>query len=143
MSSQHEGPAAGTAQEPAKPPVEFEGGRNIAMKVPPHQWDETVRFYRDVVGLEVIEHEPTEPPSVGFVFGANQLWIDRVDHFSQAEVWLEMHVADVAAAADHLDSAGVVRRDEIEPLGETFEGFWITNPAGVINLVAKPDQSGY
>jgi hypothetical protein len=40
--------------------IEFAGGRNIAMKVPPHQWDETVRFYRDVVRLEVIDHEPTE-----------------------------------------------------------------------------------
>jgi hypothetical protein len=43
----------------------------------------------------------------------------------------------------NIASAGVVRRDEIEPLGEAFDGFWISNPAGVINLVAKPDQSGY
>jgi hypothetical protein len=28
----------------------FAGGRNIAMKVPPHLWDATVRFYRDVGG---------------------------------------------------------------------------------------------
>lgn len=126
-----------------KPDRRFAGGRNIAMKVPPHQWDETVRFYRDVVGLEVIEHEPTEPPSVGFVFGANQLWIDRVDRFSQSEVWLELSVADVRGAADRLEAAGVVRRDEIEPLGDDFEGFWITNPAGVIHMVSKPGQSGY
>jgi catechol 2,3-dioxygenase-like lactoylglutathione lyase family enzyme len=122
---------------------EFAGGRNIAMKVPPHQWDDTVRFYRDVLGLAVIEHEPTDPPSVGFAFGANQLWIDRVEHFSQAELWLELSADDVEGAATRLKEAGIVRCDEIEPLGDGFDGFWIANPAGIIHLVSKPDQRGY
>jgi catechol 2,3-dioxygenase-like lactoylglutathione lyase family enzyme len=121
----------------------FAGGRNIAMKVPPHLWDATVRFYRDVAGLPVIEHEPTQPPSVGFRFGANNLWVDRVDHVSHAEVWLELSVDDVEAAAGELRDAGVVRRDEIEPLGESFRGFWIANPAGIIHMVSEPDQDGY
>jgi catechol 2,3-dioxygenase-like lactoylglutathione lyase family enzyme len=119
---------------------EFAGGRNIAMKVPPHVWEATVRFYRDVVGLKVIEHAPTVPPSVGFEFGANQLWIDRVDGLSQAEIWLELIASDVQAAASHLESAGIVRRDEIEPLPEGFEGFWIRSPASIIHLVSRPDQ---
>jgi catechol 2,3-dioxygenase-like lactoylglutathione lyase family enzyme len=123
--------------------TDFRGGRNIAMKVPPHLWDETVRFYRDVAGLEVIEHEPTDPPSVGFVFGANQLWIDRVEHVSHAELWLELNVDDVDAAAERLEQAGVARRDEIEPLGDSFDGYWIANPAGIIHLVSRPGQSGY
>jgi catechol 2,3-dioxygenase-like lactoylglutathione lyase family enzyme len=123
--------------------IEFTGGRNIAMKVPPHQWDETVGFYRDVLGLEVIEHEPTQPPSVGFVFGANQLWIDRVEHVSQAELWLELNVADPGSAASHLEAAGVARRDEIEPLGDSFDGYWISNSAGIIHLVSRPEQQGY
>lgn len=118
----------------------FAGGRNIAMKVPPHLWDATVQFYRDVVGLKVIEHAPTVPPSVGFEFGANQLWIDRVDGLSQAEIWLELSTSDVEAAASHLKSAGVVRRDEIEPLPEGFAGFWITSPASIIHLISKPEQ---
>lgn len=118
----------------------FAGGRNIAMKVPPHLWNATVQFYQDVVGLKVIEHAPSVPPSVGFEFGANQLWIDRVDGLSQAEIWLELSTSDVQAAARHLESAGVVRRDEIEPLPEGFEGFWITNPASIIHMVAKPDH---
>jgi hypothetical protein len=118
----------------------FAGGRNIAMKVPPHLWDATVQFYQDVVGLKVIEHAPTVPPSVGFEFGANQLWIDRVDRLSQAEVWLELTTDDVKGAAPHLKAAGIVRRDEIEPLPESFEGFWIQNPASIIHIVKKPDQ---
>ena len=120
--------------------AKFAGGRNIAMKVPPHLWDATVHFYRDVVGLKVIEKSPTTPPSVCFEFGANQLWIDRVDGLSQAEIWLELSTPDVQAAASHLKSAGIVRRDEIEPLPEGFEGFWIQNPASIIHMVKKPDQ---
>ncbi len=110
------------------------------MKVPPHLWEATVQFYRDVVGLKVIEHEATVPPSVGFEFGANQLWVDRVDALSQAEVWLELTSSDVQGAAEHLKAAGIVRRDEIEPLPADFEGFWIQNPASIIHIVAKPDE---
>src|SRR5690606_29142565 len=77
----------------------YSGGRNIAMKVPTHQYDETVRFYRDVIGLAQIEgHEP----AVGFHFGANQLWIDQAPGMSQAEIWLEIVMDDKDAAADHL-----------------------------------------
>jgi hypothetical protein len=118
----------------------FAGGRNIAMKVPPHLWDMTVRFYRDVAGLKPIEHSPTDPPSVSFEFGANVLWIDRVAGLSQAEIWLELNTADVQVAAGHLQSAGIVRLDEIEALPEDFEGFWIASPASIIHLVAKPEQ---
>jgi len=120
--------------------AKFAGSRNIAMKVPPHLWDATVKFYRDVVGLNVIEHAPTVPPSVCFEFGANQLWIDRVDGLSQAEIWLELSTFNVQAAASHFKSADIVRRDEIEPLPESFDGFWIQNPASIIHMVKKPDE---
>jgi hypothetical protein len=40
---------------------EFAGGLNIAMKVPPYVWEATVAFYRDVVGLKVMEHAPPCP----------------------------------------------------------------------------------
>jgi hypothetical protein len=29
----------------------YDGGRNIAMKVPPHQWGQTVALHRDTLGL--------------------------------------------------------------------------------------------
>jgi catechol 2,3-dioxygenase-like lactoylglutathione lyase family enzyme len=118
----------------------FKGGRNIAMKVPPEQWQEVVRFYRDVLRLPLVEHDPadTVTPTVVFEFGPNHLWIDRVDSISQAELWLELEVDDLDAAAEHLASAGVARRDEIEPLGEGFPGFWISSPAQIIHLVVKP-----
>jgi hypothetical protein len=119
--------------------VEFTGGRNIAMKVPPHQWEATVGFYRDVLGLPVLDGPPTEPPSVSFEFGANRLWIDRVEGMSQAELWLELNASDVGGAAELLESSGIDRRDEIEALPEGLEGFWISSPASIIHLVASPD----
>ncbi|MFC5587194.1 VOC family protein [Nitratireductor kimnyeongensis] len=108
------------------------GGRNIAMKVPPHQYDETVRFYRDVLGMEQIEELL---PAVGFRFGANQLWIDKMPGMSQSELWLEIVTDDTKAAAARLEAAGIARCDEIEPLGENFDGFWISSPAQIIHLV--------
>ena len=112
----------------------FEGGKNIAMKLPSHVFDQTVAFYRDVLSLHILEEDDT---SIVFEFGEQNLWLDRVDHFSQAEIWLEIVTDDVEAAADYLNSKGTVRRDEIEPLPEGFDGFWICNPANVIHLVSQ------
>lgn len=108
---------------------EFTAGRNIAMKVPPHAYDATVRFYGDVLGLEPLRNHL---PHVGFEFGGKQLWIDRVGGLSRAEVWLEIVTDDVAAAAAHFERAGVVRCDEIEPLPQGHQGFWIMDPASIV-----------
>ena len=117
----------------------FAGGRNIAMKVPPHQWKATVAFYRDTLGLPELDNPFTSgPPSVGFSFGPNRLWIDRVPGVSQAELWLQVTTADTAAAAGHLATAGVARCDEIEPL-DSDTAFWVASPAGIVHLVSEPD----
>lgn len=116
----------------------FSAGRNIAMKVPPHLYDATVQFYRDIVGLdEITKHLP----SIGFKFGSNQLWIDKVPGISQAETWLEIVTNDIAAAAEHLHAAGVVRCDAIEPLTEGFQAFWVSSPASIIHLVCKDSDA--
>ncbi|QZO15617.1 VOC family protein [Pseudoalteromonas piscicida] len=118
--------------------VKFTAGRNIAMKLPPHQYDATLQFYRDVIGLkEITEHTP----SVGFEFGSNNLWLDSVPGISQAETWLEIVTNDIAAASEHLKAAGVVRCDEIEPLPEGFQAFWVSSPASIIHLVCKDSES--
>jgi hypothetical protein len=115
----------------------FRGGRNIAMKVPPNQWETTVAFYGETLGLERLENQG---PSAVFRFGAMQLWIDRCSGLSQAELWLEVQSDDVVAAAEHLGRSDAVRCDEIEPLPADFQGFWIANPAGIIHLVAHPSE---
>lgn len=122
-------------------PVTFAGGRNIAMKVPPHLWEQTVRFYRETVALPEIENPfDSEAASVGFQFGAMRLWIDRVPGVSQAELWLQLTTNDPVAAAQRLAEAqGIARCDDIEPLGET-SAFWISSPASIVHLVSEPDS---
>ncbi|GAB1584436.1 VOC family protein [Phyllobacterium phragmitis] len=112
------------------------GGIDIAIKVPPHQYEATIAFYRDVIGLEPIT---AKAPAIGFEFGPNKLWIDEAPAMSQAEVWLEFFTSDFDAAADHLDQAGVVRCDAVEKLPEGFKGGWITSPANIVHLVREPD----
>ena len=114
--------------------ADLAGGPNIAMKVPPERFETTVAFYRDTLGLGVLKDTAQ---SVAFSYGPIQLWIDCRDQVSHAEVWLELVTDDTETAARDLAEKGVVRRDEIEPLPEGFDGFWITNPASVIHLVSS------
>jgi hypothetical protein len=92
----------------------------------------TLPFYRDVIGLPPIE---TLLPDIVFKFGDKRLWLDAVDHISQAEIWLEIQTDDVKAAAKYLDLKDIIRCDKIENLPRSFEGFWITNPANIVHLV--------
>ncbi len=103
-------------------------GQNIAIKVPKHKWADTVEFYRERVGLRVVR-EMTN--SVGFSFGEMTLWVDRVQHQSQVDVWLELFTDDPEEALTQLGSP---RRDELEPLDDV-NGHWTSDPAGVILLV--------
>jgi hypothetical protein len=116
--------------------AKIKGGINIAMKVPPHQYEATIAFYRDVIGLKPFT---AKAPAIGFELGPNRLWIDEAPAMSQAEVWLELFTDDFPAAADHLANAGVIRCDAIEALGEGFRGGWIVNPANIVHLVREPD----
>jgi len=103
-------------------------GKNIAIKVPLHKWDETVAFYRDRVGLEVAKELSN---STGFVFGNLTLWIDKVEKQSQVDVWLELFSDDPDGA---LEALGSPKRDELEPLDDV-NGHWTSDPAGVVLLV--------
>ncbi|MCC2608246.1 VOC family protein [Neorhizobium petrolearium] len=111
------------------------GGIDIAMKVPPHQYQETLAFYRDVVRLKEITDKA---PAIGFELGPNRLWIDEAPMLSQAEIWLELFTDDFGAAAAHLEKSGVVRCDAIEPLPGGFKGGWVTNPANIVHMVREP-----
>ena len=120
--------------------VKFAAGSNIAMKVPSHEYEETVSFYRDTLGFEVLgPNPPGEVEATCFRFGAAKLWIDRIPGLSQAEIWLQVETDDIEAAADYLEERACPRRDEIEPLPASMNGFWISNPANVIHLVVRED----
>jgi catechol 2,3-dioxygenase-like lactoylglutathione lyase family enzyme len=124
-------------RSPLSAKLAFRGGRTIALKVPPHQFDGTVAFYRDVLGLE---HLTTHDQSEAFRFGNCSLWIDLSPRLSQAELWLELQADDTAAATAHLAQHGVTPCDEVERLPEGFDGVWIANPAGLVHLVAHPAE---
>jgi catechol 2,3-dioxygenase-like lactoylglutathione lyase family enzyme len=108
----------------------IEPGKNIAIKVPLHRWEETVAFYRDPVGLRLAKQSPD---TVAFEFGAMTLWIDRVERQSQVDVWLELFADDPDLELARLGSP---KRDELEPL-DGVHGHWASDPAGVILLVRR------
>lgn len=98
--------------------AQFDGGPNLAMKVPPHQHEATVTFYRDTLKLKELHGD-----------------VDKVDTVSQAELWLQVVTDNTSDAATRLRDAGAPRCDEIEPLEESFDRFWVSNPAGIIHLI--------
>lgn len=112
----------------------FYAGKNIAIKVPPHKFSEAVEFYRDTLGLSVIDEGES---GVVFDFGGKRLWVDKAYGLSRAEIWLEIQSDDVEEARSYLGSMGVTLRDEIEKLPVGFEGFWIASPADIIHLVSR------
>ena len=114
----------------------FAAGTNMAMKVPPHEYERTISFYRDVLGFEEIDPgTPSATESTSFRFGSMTLWIDKVAGLSQSEIWLEVTTTDIEAAAAYFREQDCERRDEIEPLPDVIDGFWIASPTNVIHLV--------
>lgn len=115
--------------------LKFHPGRNIAMKVPSHEHEDTVRFYRDLLQLKELSGDnPGDTPR--FEFGDKVLWLDCEPEISQAEIWLEIVTNDIDQASQYLKAQGLHRRDDIEPLPEGFQAFWISNPSNIIHLVS-------
>lgn len=113
--------------------TQFSGGPNIAMKVPPHEFCSTVAFYEETLSLEKLPQSNDE--SAAFIFGNNTLWIDKVPSISQAEVWLQVLTNNTEGADASLKKADIVRCNTIETLQQGFDGFWISNPAGIVHLI--------
>lgn len=123
--------------------VEFTGGTNIALKIPKNKYEETVRFYRDTLGLSVKEEaisNPTVSQTHSVEFGPNTLWLDCVDNYTHPEIWLEVNTPDVPAATEYLSQNGVETKDEFEKI--PADKHWITDPAGAVMIVSTPQQSG-
>ncbi|SDK62385.1 Glyoxalase/Bleomycin resistance protein/Dioxygenase superfamily protein [Glycomyces sambucus] len=122
----------------------FEGGRNIAMKLPKARFDAVVAFYRDVLGMTVTDESDADVAAgvaqcASVAFGPVTLWLDRVDNYTGAELWLELCTDDVDAAMAHLAAHGVSPQDELEALPPGSDGHWISNPVMIPHLVRRPD----
>ena len=117
----------------------FNGGINIAIKIPKSKYEETVMFYRDILKLQVSE-KPIDNPTVSKThevkFGNNTVWLDWVDNYTHSEVWLELNTPDVQLATEYLKSKGVNTCDELEKIPE--DTHWIMDPAGTVFILAKP-----
>lgn len=116
--------------------ADIQGGIDIAIKVPAHQYQQTIDFYRRDIGLPEITDKA---PAVGFVLGPNRLWIDEAPALSQAEVWLELFTADFPKTEKHLEQSGVVRCDAVEPLPAEFKGGWIMSPCNIVHMLREPE----
>ena len=108
--------------------------RNLRNPFPPARvWtDDRVAAVHEAA-LEVLETSTDD--TVVFKFGNSKLWIDKVNTVSQAEIWLQVLTDDSAGADRLLNKAGIARCDEIEPLPDGFDGFWISNPASIVHLI--------
>lgn len=110
----------------------FIPGKNIAMKVPSHEFNKTVDFYKNILGFK---QKRNDDKSSAFEFGDKTLWIDNVPDLSQSEIWLEVITDNLKEAEKYFEFNEIARRDEIEPLPERFRGFWISAPNNIIHLV--------
>jgi len=105
----------------------FSPGNNIALKTPSHEYEKTVHFYKDILGLEQKQVDsPDEFESVVFQFGDKNLWIDKISGISQAEIWLEIETENVAEAKKYLEDSGC-----------SINGFWLSSPSNIVHLVIE------
>lgn len=118
----------------------FEPGRNIAMKIPAHEYESTLRFYREVLRFKEITGEGADD-TPRFEFGEKVLWLDCMPGLSQSEIWLEVVTSDIDEASEYLQERGCHRRDEIEPLPSGFKAFWISSPSNIIHLVSSSNDT--
>jgi catechol 2,3-dioxygenase-like lactoylglutathione lyase family enzyme len=114
------------------------------MKLPKAKFEETVAFYRDVLGMEVVDESAAGIASgvqqcASIQFGPVKLWFDRVDNYASAELWLELFTDDVEQATGHLAEHGVEPQDELEALPPGLTAHWVTNPVGIPHLVRRAD----
>lgn len=116
-------------------PPTFSAGVNVAMKLPERLYDQTLAFYRDALGMPVLEERDD---GALVQFGPMRLHLDRLPRQSQTDVWLQVLTPDTAAAARHLAGHGIHPCNEVEPLPEGFDGYWIAAPSGTVHLVAAP-----
>jgi predicted enzyme related to lactoylglutathione lyase len=122
--------------------LKFKGGINIAIKIPKSKYEETVRFYRDILKLEVSE-KPIENPTVSRThevkFGPNTVWLDCVDNYTHSETWLELRTNDVGEATHYLNSKGIQTCDELEKIPENMH--WIMDPAGTVFILGNASDN--
>lgn len=119
--------------------IKFEGGINIAIKIPKSKYDKTVSFYRDILKFQVEEKRiknPTVSKTHQVKFGNNIVWLDCVDNYTHSETWLELKTASVENATTYLKSKEINTCDELEKIPDNMH--WIMDPAGTVLILNEP-----
>jgi hypothetical protein len=120
----------------------FEGGINIAIKIPKSKYDQTVKFYKEILKLEVTEKaidNPTVSRTHQVTFGPNTVWLDCVDNYTHAETWLELKTSNIEQATSYLRSKGIETCDELEKIPDNTH--WIQDPAGTVFIVDEKSNN--
>ena len=120
--------------------IQFQGGINIAIKIPKAKYEATVAFYRDTLKLDVQEREiknPTVSRTHEVKFGPNTVWLDCVDNYTHSETWLEIQASDFEGATRYLASKGINTCDELEEI--PADTHWIMDPAGTVMILRQQD----
>jgi hypothetical protein len=118
----------------------FDGGINVAVKIPLYKYNEVIRFYGEVLGLELTPYfSAYTGQSYSCRFGTLTLWLDCVPHNSQTDIWLELNTDDIETAKDYLSEKGVNFRPELERLPDNIPAEWISDPAGIV-MILKEDE---
>lgn len=109
----------------------FEAGNNITLRIPKEHYEATLRFYRDILLLDV-EEKPKDHPSGGLAakvqFGNSTLWLDCTGTMSQPATWLQLRTNDIKAALNYLQANGIISEDMQEAVPEGMR--LIRDPAG-------------
>ncbi len=114
----------------------FEAGNNITLRIPKEHYEATLRFYRDILLLDV-EEKPTDHPAGSLAakvqFGNSTLWLNRMDETAQPDTWLQLRTNDITAALNYLQANGITSEDM---QGAAPEGMHlIRDPAGNMLLL--------
>lgn len=118
--------------------IRFKGGVNIAMKIPPEKYDETVAFYRDILLFDVEEVPITHSAVLAthrLEFGQNILWLDCVEGITDSKISLEICAEDIESATNYLRVNDVTICDGVEEIDPSMH--WIEDPAGNIFLLRE------
>lgn len=111
--------------------IKFEAGNHIILKIPKDTYDATVRFYRDILLLEVEEktrEDSAITPMAKVTFGSGTLWLDCIPDNTQSETWLQLQANDLTAALNYLHTNDIIKDDISATLPEG--GYRIQDPSG-------------
>jgi len=119
--------------------MKIKGGKNIAIKLSPSKYEETLHFYTQVLGFSATEIEspdhPTVKKSAKIQFGDNTLWLDHMQAEDRTEAWFELLTDDMSTTESHLRQHGIVFEDDLEQIPDSMH--WIRDPAGNVFIIKE------